>query len=83
LIDKALRHFSLLGIELIRDGEDDVTGEGASLHLKFEASVSAPGCLQFRGLRVKAIVKRHIPVYLFWAVSGVILADTRRFRPSA
>jgi uncharacterized membrane protein YeaQ/YmgE (transglycosylase-associated protein family) len=31
LIDKALRHLRLLGIELIRDRQDDVPGEGAGL----------------------------------------------------
>ena len=50
----------LLGIELIRDGEDDVAGEDTSIHLKFDASVSAPGCLQFRGLRMQALLKRHV-----------------------
>ena len=60
LIDKALRHLRLLGIELVRDREDDIPGEGPGLYLKFNACASAPGCLQFRGLRVQALLKRHV-----------------------
>ena len=60
LIHKALRHFAFLGVEFVGDWKDDVTSEDASLRLKLDASLSAPGRLQFRGLRVNTILQRRV-----------------------
>jgi hypothetical protein len=73
LIDKALRHFAFLGVEFVGDWKDDVTGEDASLHLKLDASLSAPGCLQVGGFRVNTILKWHVSSwkkFLFRALLG-------------